>query len=1020
MATWGYAEPEFSWVWAILRWKLGDAEIQRVLAENNIEYESDAFRALGAEELAALFPKENYPDVTWCQYGQFSRYGQLKELGPEAETIRLINAIGDVSPQSGPAIAAARAAYDALDAETKAKVTNYDVLLAAEATFAGLAQITDAETVRNGIMATLASDPTAIGVRSVNGEWKLLALARDGRITSSSEMAQNYLLLLDKALERNDGTLESVTDYARVALALSSLGISADSFRYAEESTVYDLTESYAAYSTDMLLNQTAYALLALNAKPYTQETDSFVNALVGAALENGGWNLNGAGDADADMTAMVIQALAPYYGTNDAVKTAIDRGLAVLKDMQDQTGGGFYGMGQYNSCSVAQVIVALCSLGIDPTGEEWSVGENGQYNPVTALCQFYIADEDNSSKGMIKYTLNASRGDEMSTEQAAYALAAYNRLKNDQDTLYDMSALFTTSEANEAVLTELKALLESADWTLAQADAPDEEKAKAAFEALLAEKIPSGVKAEVTEFSFTAAAEGTRENEKGENGKYSATVTLEKGENETHALVTAAITDAVITATEYFASEDEQALDALKTALEGMDWTLDQADAEDDTAAKAAVVAKLTEELLNGASAEVTISSFEAAITGTAEDQDGTNGNYEATIVLSKGEATLTVTVTGAITAAAYVDPSSQITVTFRLIGAYPATQPVQLNKNLEDYSSYMPEYVTWIPSRTYTISKASSMYDLFTMALTDAGLTSVGAEDGYVKSITAPAALTGYRLSEKMNGPNSGWMYTVNGKHPGVGLKTYYFDEHLSEFENGQVDVVWHYINDYTCEQSDVNGGSAGDESIWDTWLDAAPDVPAALETSVASGESASVSIGSFNSTVSGHGADAVTATKNEDDILSFTMNIGDTTVTLQGQSALTLGMITYEITSSGVDENNNAVEPPCIVLVKNADGKYIQQEIKTDKNGVHTLKLAVGQEIVVALKGDVNGDGVINGSDLNRINALILGADNVDRLSDVEKMVADVVYDGYYNASDLNRVNAHFLGNKAALTW
>ena len=226
--------------------------------------------------------------------------------------------------------------------------------------------------------------------------------------------------------------------------------------------------------------------------------------------------------------------------------------------------------------------------------------------------------------------------------------------------------------------------------------------------------------------------------------------------------------------------------------------------------------------------------------------------------------------------------------------------------------------------------------------------------------------------------------------------------------------------YINDYTCEQSEVNGGSAGDESIWDTWLDAAPDVPAALETSVASGESASVSIGCFNSTVSGHVADAVTATKNEDDILSFTMNIGDTTVTLQGQSALTLGMITYEITSSGVDENNNAVEPPCIVLVKNADGKYIQQEIKTDKNGVHTVKLAVGQEIVVALKGDVNGDGVINGSDLNRINALILGADNVDRLSDVEKMVADVVYDGYYNASDLNRVNAHFLGNKAALTW
>ena len=505
-------------------------------------------------------------------------------------------------------------------------MTNYNILIEAETIFASLTQITDSETVRNGIMASLASDPAAIGVRSVNGEWKLLALARDGRITSSSDMAQNYLLLLDKALDRGD-TVELVTDYERVTLALSALGIDAAAFQYDDNSQQYDLTVPFIAYDEDMLLNQKIFALLALNTKPYTGEAEEYVSGIVAEALPGGGWNLSGVGSAEADMTAMAIQALAPYYETDADVKAAIDDGLDALKAMQDQDGGGFYGMGQYNSCSVAQVIVALCSLGIDPTGEEWSVGDSGQYNPVTALCQFYIEDEDDSSKGKIKYTLNASAGDDMSTEQAAYALAAYNRFMNNKDTLYDMSALFT-AEANAAALAELKIALESADWTVDQADAEDGTAAKAAAEAILADKLPNGVTAELSITNHTAAIAGTKENENGTNGKYSFTIQLEKGSNEAHAAATATITDAVITATKYHASQDDADLDALKGTLEGMIWTLAQADAEDATAAKAAVEAKLTEELLNGAVAAVTVSSFDAAIAGTAEDPDGTDGS--------------------------------------------------------------------------------------------------------------------------------------------------------------------------------------------------------------------------------------------------------------------------------------------------------------------------------------------------------------------------------------------------------
>ena len=48
------------------------------------------------------------------------------------EVIDKINAIGTVTERSYSAISEARSAYDALSAEDKAKVTNYDVLVAAE------------------------------------------------------------------------------------------------------------------------------------------------------------------------------------------------------------------------------------------------------------------------------------------------------------------------------------------------------------------------------------------------------------------------------------------------------------------------------------------------------------------------------------------------------------------------------------------------------------------------------------------------------------------------------------------------------------------------------------------------------------------------------------------------------------------------------------------------------------------------------------------------------------------------
>ncbi len=107
-----------------------------------------------------------------------------------------------------------------------------------------------------------------------------------------------------------------------------------------------------------------------------------------------------------------------------------------------------------------------------------------------------------------------------------------------------------------------------------------------------------------------------------------------------------------------------------------------------------------------------------------------------------------------------------------------------------------------TWIAKKVYKMPKNSSVYDVFDKALKENNIE-YGIRDqkkgGYVYSIKSPTENDW--LSEFTNGNKSGWMYTVNGKHPSVGLIDY-------KLKNGD-DVVWHYVNDYIKEGSFGGGG-------------------------------------------------------------------------------------------------------------------------------------------------------------------------------------------------------------------
>ena len=145
--------------------------------------------------------------------------------------------------------------------------------------------------------------------------------------------------------------------------------------------------------------------------------------------LTDGGWDLS-ADKADPDMTAMAIQALAPYYKTNETVKAAVDKALEALSALQ-RNDGGFGSWGTVNSESCDQVIVALTALGIDPTTDSRFI-KNGN-TVLDALAGFYVTG------GGFRHTAGGELNG-MATEQGYYALAAYYRFVNAQTRLYDMS----------------------------------------------------------------------------------------------------------------------------------------------------------------------------------------------------------------------------------------------------------------------------------------------------------------------------------------------------------------------------------------------------------------------------------------------------------------------------------------------------------------------------------------------------------------------------------------------------
>ena len=319
---------------------------------------------------------------------------------------------------------------------------------------------------------TLLSDSYIALAGSTPGDWYPIALSRLGYKTDYS----GYLAVLEQNVKERyalDGGLSAAkaTEWHRIILAVLASGGNPRDIDGIDLVADGTYNRGKTASLGRQGINGWIWGLIALDSKSWEVPKDAYytrddiILQILSAQLENGGFALTGEA-ADPDITAMALQALAPYYNSETVytlpggtaseeekkttVRKAAEAALECLSGLQSEQ-GDFFSWGTQNSESCSQVIIALCALGIDPLCDERFI-KNG----VTlwdGLMRY--RREDGGFLHSFSYDSNnptslPDASNSMAGEQALLALCALIRQKKGMRALYDFLPDFTAEQAAE------------------------------------------------------------------------------------------------------------------------------------------------------------------------------------------------------------------------------------------------------------------------------------------------------------------------------------------------------------------------------------------------------------------------------------------------------------------------------------------------------------------------------------------------------------------------------------------
>ena len=385
----------------------------------------------------------------------------------------------------------------------------------------------------------LGNDEYMSGASSTGTDWMALAMGRFGYYDSGEYYYliddgtgyEDYLSAMQSYIEKtysdNGGILHSAkaTEWHRAVVTIAALGGNPVSFGTYNGSPINLIADG--SYSNSLKagpgtqgINGWIWGLIAMDTGMYEVPSDAkytretFISEILKMQLtdgvngnEYGGWVLGGYGSSsDVDITAMAIQALAPYYNddtiytyTNEnsnltvskTVRQCVDEALDRLGSMMNKS-GGFTSWNTNNVESIAQVVVALCSLGIDPAEDERFITSDGK-TLLDGMLSFRLSD------GGFCHVLN-SGWNSMANDQATYALVSYWRFENGMRSLYDMRGDWTTEEKDY-----ISSAVSAID-SISDPSSPDyKEKLKSALSVF--RSVPENERRYVNNYSYLASA---------------------------------------------------------------------------------------------------------------------------------------------------------------------------------------------------------------------------------------------------------------------------------------------------------------------------------------------------------------------------------------------------------------------------------------------------------------------------------------------------------------------------------
>ena len=227
-----------------------------------------------------------------------------------------------------------------------------------------------------------------------------------------------------------------------------------------------------------------------------------------------------------------------------------------------------------------------------------------------------------------------------------------------------------------------------------------------------------------------------------------------------------------------------------------------------------------------------------------------------------------------------------------------------------------------TWVSQTKVTINNNTTVYDVFKKVLNDNGITwkeSSKLGTVYIESLTR----NGVTLGEFDNGNLSGWMYTLNGTHPDLGVAQQFL-------EKGDR-IVFHYTDDYTKEEGSDKWGVPGADEVKN------------VTTSGAAGSATTKAPTEVK--VSGTTAAATVKAENQSEILKQAAEKKSAEIILEVSKA----------DSKGADSVQLSLD---VTFVKNVADKTNADLTVNTENG----KVTLDQETLKTIIGEAKGNTVI----------------------------------------------------------